>query len=87
MKVPGGISDGLTKVNPTTEVLLNANLLQCSVYHENCTAPGALITDFNIWSSSMSETDMTDWTSCRYNTKYVELIKLKYCKRRPFIHA
>ena len=66
MKVPGGISEGLTKVNPTTETLLNVNLLKCSVYHENCTAPGALITDFNLWSSSMSEKDMSDWTSCRY---------------------
>ena len=64
MLVPGGISDGLTNVNPTTELLLNVNLLQCSAYDENCTAPGALITDFNIWSSSMLEKDMTNWTNC-----------------------
>ena len=66
MQVPGGISDGLTNLNPTTKILLNVNLLQCSVYNENCTAPGALITDFNIWSSYMLEKDMIDWTRCRY---------------------
>ena len=64
MTVPSGISNGLTGVNPTFDILMNTNLLHCSVYNENCTATGAQITDFNIWSSSMSEKDMIDWTSC-----------------------
>ena len=74
MNVPAGISDGLTKVNPTTKILLNVNLLQCSVFQENCTAPGALITDFNMWSSSLSVKDMTDWTRCRYTSYCIEII-------------
>ena len=33
---------------------------------EDCTAPGSMLTDFNIWDRSLSDTDLLSWTTCRY---------------------
>ena len=32
----------------------------------DCTMPGGMITDFNIWDRSFSAEDMKKWTTCGY---------------------
>ena len=65
MKVPGGVNPLFTEVNATTELLLKVNLLKCIKDHDQCIAPGAAITDFNIWDKSTSVEEMVAWTDCR----------------------
>ena len=53
-----------------TEVLLKVSLASCGHVPvedqpPDCTAPGALITDFNIWDRSLSDMALIHWTSCR----------------------
>ena len=35
-----------------------------SLQEVDCTAPGALVTDFNIWDRSMGDIELIHWTSC-----------------------
>ena len=65
MKVPSGINPLFTEVNATTELLLKVNLLKCIKDHDQCIAPGAAITEFNIWDRSTSVEEMVAWTECR----------------------
>lgn len=65
MKVPNGSSPLFSEVNATTELLLKVNLLKCAVDNDRCIAPGASITDFNIWGKSTSVAEMVAWTDCR----------------------
>ena len=65
MKVPGGVNPSFTEVNATTELLLKVNLLKCHKDDDQCMAPGAAITDFNIWDKSTSVEGMVAWTKCR----------------------
>ena len=66
MKVPSGVNPSFTEVNATTELLLKVNLLKCWKDNDQCIAPGAAITDFNIWDKSFSAADLQAWTACRY---------------------
>ena len=31
----------------------------------DCTTPGAMYTDFNVWLGELSEQELIDWTSCQ----------------------
>ena len=67
MKDPSGVNPSFTEVNATTELLLNVNLLKKIKDDDKCIAPGASITDFNIWDRSMSVEEMVAWTECRFS--------------------
>ena len=32
---------------------------------EDCTAPGGMATDFNIWDRAMEDKELIDWTTCK----------------------
>ena len=65
MKVPSGVNPSFTEVNATTELLLKVNLLKCAKDNDKCIAPGASVTDFNIWGQSTSVEEIVAWTECR----------------------
>ena len=49
------------------ELLKKVILMRClSGFKTDCTMPGGLITDFNIWDRSFSADDMKLWTTCQY---------------------
>ena len=31
----------------------------------DCTAPGGMATDFNIWDRAMDDKELIDWTTCK----------------------
>ena len=32
---------------------------------KDCTAPGGMATDFNIWDRAMDDNELVDWTKCK----------------------
>ena len=32
---------------------------------KDCTAPGGMATDFNIWDRAMGDKELIDWTMCK----------------------
>ena len=32
---------------------------------QDCTAPGGMSSDFNIWDRSMGDKELIDWTTCK----------------------
>ena len=51
------------------ELLLKVSLMNCGNapledQMPDCTAPGAMATDFNIWDRSMGDGELIKWTSC-----------------------
>ena len=49
------------------ELLQKVLLMRCLLTGKpDCTMPGGLITDFNIWDRSFSADDMQKWTTCKY---------------------
>ena len=50
------------------ELLQKVLLMRCLTGSKaDCTMPGGLITDFNIWDRSFSVEDMQKWTTCQYD--------------------
>ena len=47
-----------------TVFIPNDLTLNWSLQEVDCTAPGALVTDFNIWDRSMGDIELIHWTSC-----------------------
>ncbi len=46
--------------------ILKVNLLRCNNdFTLDCTAPGGLVTDFNIWDRAFSLEEQKSWTSCK----------------------
>ena len=31
----------------------------------DCTAPGGMVTDFNMWDRAMGDKELVDWTTCK----------------------
>ena len=85
LKVPGGVNPSFTEVNATTELLLNANLLKCIKDTDKCIAPGASVTDFNIWGKSTPVEDMVEWTECRLS-KLDKHFETRFAPKRPAAH-
>ena len=47
------------------EFLLQVYLMRCANdYEKECNNFGAEMTDFNMWSRSLSDQELFDWTSC-----------------------
>ena len=48
------------------EFLLQVYLMRCANdYEKECNNFGAQMTDFNMWSRSLSDQELFDWTSCK----------------------
>ena len=48
----------------STEALSQVYLGRCEYDGGDCTTPGAMYTDFNLWLGELSEQQLVDWTSC-----------------------
>ena len=64
------MDENLSDLKIPKELLLRASLMSCGMAPvENqitdCTAPGGLSTDFNIWDRSMGDEELFDWTTCK----------------------
>ena len=60
------IDENLKDLMVPTELLLKVYLMRCANdYEKDCTAPGAMATDFNIWSRSLDDRELIEWTSCK----------------------
>ena len=60
------IDENLKDLTVPTELLLKVYLMRCANdYEKDCTAPGAMATDFNIWSRSFDDRELIEWTSCK----------------------
>ena len=57
----------LSDMTVPLELLQKVVLMRCLLGSKSdCTMPGGLITDFNIWDRSFSAHDMIQWTTCQY---------------------
>ena len=55
----------LSNLSIPLELLNKVSLLGCSDdFSVDCTAPGAEITDFNIWDKALTFEEATKWTTC-----------------------
>ena len=58
--------ENLGDLKVPTDLLLNVYLMRCANdFEKDCTAPGAMATDFNIWTRSLDDEELIDWTSCK----------------------
>ena len=56
----------LSELSVPSELLKKVYLMQClSDNIADCTMPGGIITDFNIWERAFSVEELNQWTSCR----------------------
>ena len=64
----------LLEMTVPLELLQKVLLMRCLLGTKpDCTMPGGMITDFNIWDRSFSAKDMTKWTTCQYTIFYNKL--------------
>ena len=42
---------------------LRVRILSCE--DPDCTAPGGMATDFNMWDRAMVDEELVDWTTCK----------------------
>ena len=61
--------ENLSDLKIPKDFLLKVSLMNCGdqpIEHQlrDCTAPGAMATDFNIWDWSMGDGELIKWTSC-----------------------
>ena len=48
------------------DFLSKVYIARCNFDYKNtCSSPEGQVSDFNIWSKSLSVDEMKDWTSCR----------------------
>lgn len=68
------IESHLAELSVPLGLLRKVHLMQClSKNTAECTMPGGIITDFNIWDRAFSEEELMHWTSCRYG------LRQEYC--------
>ena len=65
------IDENLSQLKIPKELPFRVSLMSCGrapleQQTQDCTAPGSMITDFNIWDASLSDPDLLSWTTCRY---------------------
>ncbi len=60
--------ENLSELQLSLDLLLNVYLLRCpNDYEKECTSPGGVVTDFNMWGSeALTVEDMKSWTTCEY---------------------
>ena len=64
------MDENLSDLKIPKELLLRASLMSCGYapvedQTEDCTAPGGMATDFNIWDRAMEDKELIDWTTCK----------------------
>ena len=64
------MDENLSDLKIPKELLLRASLMSCGYapvedQTEDCTAPGGMATDFNIWDIAMDDKELIDWTTCK----------------------
>ena len=58
--------DRLSDMTVPIELIQKVYLMGCNFEDPDCSMPGGVITDFNIWDRSFSSSDLQAWTACRY---------------------
>ena len=64
------VDENLADLKIPKELLLKASLMSCGLHPIedqtiDCTAPGGMSTDFNIWDRQMGDKELIDWTTCK----------------------
>ena len=64
------VDENLSDLKIPKDLLLKASLMSCGYVPvedqlEDCTAPGGMATDFNIWDRAMGDEELIDWTTCK----------------------
>ena len=64
------VDENLSDLKIPKELLLRASLMSCGFapveeQTTDCTAPGGMATDFNIWDRAMDDKELVDWTTCK----------------------
>ena len=64
------VDENLKDLEVPLSLLLKVYLLRCNnAYELDCTTPGGMVTDFNMWDRAFTPEDLQDWTSCRQASK------------------
>ena len=64
------VDENLKDLEVPLSLLLKVYLLRCNnAYELDCTTPGGMVTDFNMWDRAFAPEDLQDWTSCRQASK------------------
>ena len=64
----------LSELKIPKELLLRVFLMRCIDNPPDCTNPGSMVTDFNIWNRALEKDELVKWTTCKY-ADYLELVK------------
>lgn len=70
------VDENLSDLQIPKELLLRASLMSCPYVPveyqlKDCTAPGGMTSDFNIWDRAMKDKELIDWTTCRLGTNLI----------------
>ena len=61
------VDENLKDLEIPLSLLMKVYLLRCNNnYDLDCTTPGGMVTDFNMWDRSFTPKELQDWTSCRH---------------------
>ncbi len=68
------VDENLSELSVPLELLLRVHLMRCNYdYAGDCTAPGGMATDFNIFGRAFDEQELEKWTSCRWEHTFIAL--------------
>ena len=71
------VDENLKDLEVPINLLLKVHLLRCNNgYDLDCTTPGGMVTDFNIWDRAFSPEELTDWTTCRFRISEAYILRL-----------
>ena len=59
------VDENLSELRIPKNLLLSVFLMRCVWDRPDCTNPGGMTTDFNIWDRSMDDDELVDWTTCK----------------------
>ena len=64
------VDENLSNLKIPKELLFRVSLMTCSsmpvvLREKDCTVPGGMVTDFNIWDRAMGDKELIDWTMCK----------------------
>ncbi len=60
------LDESLSELKIPRELAYKVHLMGCNNnFTRDCTAPGGLVTEFNLWDRGLSLQEMKEWTTCR----------------------
>ena len=64
------MDENLSDLKIPKELLFRASLMNCGYspmdkLEKDCTVPGGMATDFNIWDIAMGDKELIEWTTCK----------------------